>query len=70
MDITIIDIKTGEITKENFTEEEKAERAKLVAERLEAIKQKEAEESAKIAAKNALLDRLGITEAEAKLLLP
>lgn len=66
---TITDIATGEITVVPFTQEEiaahLAEQQKIADEKMALI----AEEKSKAEAKQALLDKLGITEDEAKLLL-
>lgn len=61
----IVNCETGEIVERELNEEELAqyEADKLAAE-LEASK-----EAAKTAARQAILDRLGLTEEEAKLLL-
>jgi hypothetical protein len=56
---------TGEIIEREATA---AELAKAIASE-EATKARQLEESAKVAEKSALLERLGITEDEAKLLL-
>ena len=61
----IIDCTTGEITERELTAEEIAQQTSDEAE-IQTIK---AEAEANAAAKAALLDRLGITEDEAKLLL-
>ena len=63
--IRIHDIETGEIIDRKMTEAEAAEHAQLQADFLAA----EQEKSAKIEAKAALLERLGITAEEAALLL-
>lgn len=62
-----VDVLTGEqkIVERNETAEEKAEREFFQ----EILAKEQAEIQAKAAAKAALLERLGITEAEAKLLL-
>lgn len=66
---TIFNIQTGETTTRNYTVKEiaelEAEAARIDLERLAA--EQEAEDKA--AAKQVLLDRLGITADEAKLLL-
>ena len=66
---TIIDIATGETTVIPFTEEETAahlaEQQRIADEKAALI----AEETAKTEAKQVLLDKLGITQDEAKLLL-
>lgn len=61
----IFNVQTGETTWRDLTAEEveKIEQAKIIAE-------KQAQETEQIAlAKNALLEKLGITQEEAKLLL-
>lgn len=62
---TIVNCETGEIVKREYTAEEYAQ---YEAGQL-ANSQREAEAQAKATAKAALLDRLGITADEAKLLL-
>lgn len=66
---TIIDVATGEITVVPFTEEETAahlaEQQKIAEAEAAAI----VEQKAKAEAKQSLLDKLGISEEEAKLLL-
>ena len=61
----IVNVETGEVTWRDFTAEEIA---KVEAAQAEAVK-RQAEAEAKAAQKAALLDKLGITEEEAKLLL-
>lgn len=58
-------VETGEVIKREATAEELAQRAIDKSESLT----RQAEIEAQLAAKSALLERLGITEAEAKLLL-
>lgn len=58
-------VETGEIKEIELTAKELKEKADLEA----AIQAKEAEETAKATAKAELLERLGITEEEAALLL-
>ena len=65
MEKLIHNVETGQITTELLTEQELAEQANIQNEY--EIEQAEAE--AKAAQRAALLDRLGITEDEAKLLL-
>jgi hypothetical protein len=66
---TIVNCTTGEVTKRELNAEELAQEAKDVKEvKAEKIEQ-QAEAQAKAAQKAALLERLGITEDEAKLLL-
>jgi hypothetical protein len=66
---TVIDVKSGKTTIEDLTSEEIAEMAQLDAE----LKAKEAEQLKSFEAlqqkKSVLLEKLGITEEEAKLLL-
>ena len=61
----IVNVETGEETWRDYTD---AEIAQVEAAQAE-VAQRQAEAEAKAAEKAALLDRLGITEAEAKLLL-
>jgi hypothetical protein len=58
-------IETGEITERDMTPEELAQQAAEI----EAKAQAEAEAQSKAAARQAILDRLGLTEEEARLLL-
>ena len=62
---TIINCETGEILERDLTEEELAQQA--IDEAARTVKA--AEQAAKAQARQALLDKLGITEEEAKLLL-
>lgn len=65
----IIDCATGEIIERDLTSEEIAEEAKdakAIAKEREAIEMAKQQESA---ARQAILDRLGLTEEEARLLL-
>jgi hypothetical protein len=62
---TIYNVETGEIIERNMTDEESAQRK---ADEAKAVEEAKAKAQAE-AAKAALLDRLGITEDEAKLLL-
>ena len=65
----IVNCETGEVSEVELTAEEIADRAKAQA-AFEAEQEAKAEEErAKATAKADLLDRLGITEDEAKLLL-
>lgn len=65
----IVDCETGEEIKIELSMEE-IEQQKIDEDRtLALIEAKEAEEAAKIASRQALLDKLGITADEAKLLL-
>ena len=65
----IHNIGTGEITEIEMTEAEIAENENYNKIILEKQKIKEKEIEAKTAARQAILDRLGLTEEEAKLLL-
>jgi len=62
---TIVNCETGEIVERELTDEELAQQAKDEV----VVKKIEAAEKAKAEAKAALLEKLGITEEEAKLLL-
>lgn len=61
----IVNFETGEVTWRNYTD---AEIAEITANEAEAV-QLQAEAEARATQRAALLDRLGITEYEAKLLL-
>ena len=63
------DCSTGVITEREFTEQEYAAYDKMVQESAARKAQAEAEAQAKAFAKGALLNKLGITAEEAKLLL-
>jgi len=65
----VANCETGEIKLVALTDEEIAEREALAKEVAKKVAQREAEAEAKAAQKAALLERLGITEDEAKLLL-
>jgi hypothetical protein len=65
----INNVETGEITVEPLTNDETELREKEIAEAILAKEAKAAEAQAKAAQKAALLERLGITEDEARLLL-
>jgi hypothetical protein len=65
----INNVETGEITVEPLTDLEVKARDKEIADAEKAKKAKEAELLANAQAKTALLERLGITEDEAKLLI-
>ena len=65
----IVDCSTGVTTEVELTAEEIAEREAMAAEYAVQKAQEEADKAAKAEAKAELLDRLGITEDEAKLLL-
>ena len=69
MDKVIVDCSTGETTIVPLTEQEIADMEAAAAEGEAARVAAEAEAATKAAAKAELLDRLGITEDEAKLLL-
>lgn len=69
MDKVIVDCSTGETTIVPLTEQEIEEMEAAAAEAEAARVAAEAEAATKAAAKAELLDRLGITEDEAKLLL-
>jgi hypothetical protein len=62
---TIVNCTTGEVTERELNAEELAQQAKDVKE----LKAEKAEAEAKAAQKAALLERLGISEDEARLLL-
>ena len=57
-----INVQTGEITESEYTAEE-------IADQIAASEAKLAAIAAQLAAKNAVLEKLGLTEEEAKLLL-
>jgi len=61
----IVNCETGEVTERELTDEELAQQAKDEA----AEAKSRAEAEAKAAARQAILDRLGLTEEEARLLL-
>ena len=63
--ITIHNVSTGEIITREMTEDELVEYQASI----EAEKQRQIEAEAKAAARQAILDRLGLTEEEARLLL-
>jgi hypothetical protein len=65
----INNVETGEIITEPLTDIETELREKEIAEAILAKEAKAAEAQAKAEARTALLERLGITEDEAKLLL-
>jgi hypothetical protein len=65
----VVDCSTGEVQEIALTAEEIAEREAMAAEYATQKAQEEADKAAKEAAKAELLDRLGITAEEAKLLL-
>ena len=67
--IQIYDHATGETVVREMTDAEQAQRDAEVAAWLQAEADKQAEAVAKSAQRQALLDKLGITEDEAKLLL-
>lgn len=68
-DIMIIDAATGEVTERDFTPEELAQREADTAAAVEAAAVAEAKAAEDAAARAALLERLGISEDEARLLL-
>lgn len=63
--LIVANVETGEIIEREYTEPE----LKVLKKDQELIKALAAEEAEKQAAKQALLDKLGLTEDEAKLLL-
>jgi hypothetical protein len=65
----VVDCSTGEVQEIALTAEEIAEREAMAAEYAAQKAQEELDKAAKAEAKAELLDRLGITEDEAKLLL-
>jgi ATP-dependent protease ClpP protease subunit len=65
----VVDCSTGEVQEIALTAEEIAEREAMAAEYAAQKAQEEADKIAKEAAKAELLDRLGISAEEAKLLL-
>jgi hypothetical protein len=65
----IVDCSTGEVQEIALTAEEVKEREAMAKEYADQEAQKELDKVAKAAAKVELLDRLGITAEEAKLLL-
>lgn len=65
----IVDITTGEETMRPFTKEETADVEKRKAEILAEVAIREAEENARIAARQAVLAKLGLTAEEAAALL-
>ena len=65
----VVDCSTGEVQEIALTAEEIAEREAMAAEYAAQKAQEELDKAAKAEAKAELLDRLGITEEEAKLLL-
>lgn len=69
MDVTEIDCLTGEVTVRDFTPEEVAQREKDAADFAAAQEAAEVKAAADAAARAALLERLGISEDEARLLL-
>lgn len=68
-DVIEIDCITGEVTERDFTEAELAQREQDAADFAAAAAAAEAKAAADAAARAALLDRLGITEDEARLLI-
>ena len=69
MQKAILDVTTGEMTFVPLSAEEIAEREKIAQEQAEKLKERQQAEAEAAAAKTALLDKLGITEEEARLLL-
>ena len=69
MQKAILDVTTGEMTFVPLSAEEIAEREKIAQEQAEKLKERQQAEAEAAAAKAALLDKLGITEDEARLLL-
>jgi hypothetical protein len=65
----VVDCSTGEVQEIALTAEEIAEREAMAAEYAAQKAQEDADKAAKETAKAELLDRLGITAEEAKLLL-
>jgi hypothetical protein len=65
----VVDCSTGEVSEIELTAEEVAQRTADAKTYADAKAQEEADAAAKAADKAALLERLGITEDEAKLLL-
>jgi tagatose-1,6-bisphosphate aldolase non-catalytic subunit AgaZ/GatZ len=65
----VVDCSTGEVQEIALTEAEIAEREAMAAKYAEQKAQEEAKKAADAIAKADLLDRLGITEEEARLLL-
>jgi hypothetical protein len=65
----VVDCSTGEVSEIELTAEEVAQRAADAQAFADAKAQEEADKAAKAADKVALLERLGITEEEAALLL-
>lgn len=69
IEITVLEDGTSETIERDFTEAEIAQRELDAAAAAEALAAEEAEAAERAAARAALLDRLGITEEEAVLLL-
>jgi hypothetical protein len=67
-DVLEVDALTGETIERDYTPEEAAQRAADVEAARVANMEREADRQARAQARKALLDRLGITEAEAQLL--
>ena len=68
-DVMVINAITGEVIERDFTEEELAQRAADIAAAEQAEAERIAAEEEKASARAALLERLGISEDEARLLL-
>lgn len=64
-DITEVNAITGEVVTRDYTEAEAEQRAKDLAKHAELIKA----QAAKVAARQAVLDKLGLTQDEAQALL-
>lgn len=67
--LTIVDSLTGNVIERELNDDEKKQQILDAAENAKIQAQREANAKAQAAAKAALLERLGITEEEAKLLL-
>lgn len=67
--ISITDALTNQTITREMTDEELSQREKAIAEQLTIDAKQKADIEAKDAARKVILDRLGITEEEAKLLL-
>jgi hypothetical protein len=64
-----VNAETGEVVERQFTEQEIAQHEQDLAARLQAEAQAEAEAAEKAARRAEILERLGLTEDEAKLIL-
>lgn len=67
--IVIVDAETNETIEREMNDVEFAEHQDSIDRQNQAILEREQQEAAKLAQRQALLDKLGITEEEAKLLL-